>query len=278
MLLDMLRTVRRNGRRLDRLAAAIPTTADRLTLYRRDPARLMIDAGFAPDPWQVQLLRGDAPRSLLLCARQVGKSTVTAALALKTALTQPGSTTIVTAPVEPQANELLRKVLSMHNAIGRPVALLREAVTYLEFANGARVLALPGKERRVRSYSVDLLIVDEAARVLDEVFSAASPTLAVSGGRLVALSTAFAKSGWFYDAWTGDEDYRRLSITARDCPRISPEFLESERRTLGQRWFDMEYLNIFGDDIAAVFSVADIEAALDDERVQPLFAKTEAAA
>jgi len=278
MLLDMLRTVKRNGRRLARLAAAIPTTADRLTLYRRDPARLMIDAGFSPDPWQVQLLRGDAPRSLLLCARQVGKSTVTAALALKTALTQPGSTTIVTAPVEPQANELLRKVLSMHNAICRPVALLREAVTYLEFANGARVLALPGKERRVRSYSVDLLIVDEAARVLDEVFSAASPTLAVSGGRLVALSTAFAKSGWFYDAWTGDEDYRRLSITARDCPRISPEFLESERRTLGQRWFDMEYLNIFGDDIAAVFSVADIEAALDDERVQPLFAKTEAAA
>jgi hypothetical protein len=33
----------------------------------------------------------------------------------------------------------------------------------------------------------------------------------------------------------------------------------------------MEYLNIFGDDIAAVFSSEDIQAALTDE-VQPLFA------
>jgi hypothetical protein len=57
------------------------------------------------------------------------------------------------------------------------------------------VLALPGKESRVRSYTSDLLIIDEAARVRDDVFSGASPTMAVSRGRFIALSTAFSKSG-----------------------------------------------------------------------------------
>lgn len=231
----------------------------------------MVDAGFSPDPWQGDLLRSDDPRILILCARQVGKSTATAMLALKTALTEPGSTTVITAPVQEQANELLRKVKAGYDAIGRPVGAVREAVTSLELRNGSRVLALPGKERRMRSYTTTLLIADEAARIPDEVFSAAAPTLAVSGGREVMLSTAFAKSGRFYQEWTEGDGYRRLSITARDCPRIPPEFLQQERRRLGQRWFDMEYLNVFGDDIAAVFSTEDIRAAMSAD-VMPLFA------
>jgi hypothetical protein len=174
-------------------------------------------------------------------------------LRLRTAPTQPGSTTVVVAPVEEQANELLRKVVQAFNALGRPVGVLHEAVTRLELANGSRVLALPGKESRVRSYASALLVIDEAARVPDDVFGGASPTLAASGGRLVALSTAFAKSGWFYREWSDPQgEYLRVSVTARDCPRIPAAFLEAERRNLGERWFAMEDLNVFGDDAAAV--------------------------
>jgi hypothetical protein len=100
---------------------------------------------------------------------------------------------------------------------------------------------------------------------------AASPTMAVSRGRFVALSTAFAKSGWFYREWTEGDGYLRLSVTARDCPRISPEFLAGERRKLGERWYAMEYENVFGDDVAAVFSTEDIRRAATPE-VLPLFA------
>jgi hypothetical protein len=232
----------------------------------------MADAGFDPDPWQADLLRSDAPRVLMLCARQVGKSLAVSVLALKTALTRPGSTTTIVAPAEDQAAELLRKVTAAYHAAGRPVGAVRESVTRLELANGARVLALPGKESRMRSYTAALLVIDEAARVPDEVVRAASPTMAVSRGRFVALSTAFAKSGWFYDQWSdGREDYLRVSVRARDCPRIPPEFLAAERRKLGERWFQMEYENVFGDDVAAVFSAEDIRAAMSDE-VAPLFA------
>ncbi len=242
-----------------------------MTAYRTDPAALMVDAGFTPDPWQADFLRSNDQLNLVTCARQVGKSSVVAILALHTALTRPDSTVVVVAPIEPQANELLRKVTKAFNTIGRPMGVKREAVTTLEFVNGSRVIALPGKERSVHSYTATLLIVDEAARVPDEVYHGASPQLSASKGRLVALSTAFSKSGWFYKEWSEGEGFRRWSITAKECPRHTPEFLARERRAMGERWFGMAYLNLFGDDCAAVFSTDDIRAARSTE-VTPLFA------
>src|SRR5664279_2320856 len=58
---------------------------------RLDPAAIMRRAGMPPDSWQVQLLRTRAERTLLLCSRQSGKSTVTAAMALHEVLFRPDS-------------------------------------------------------------------------------------------------------------------------------------------------------------------------------------------
>ena len=41
--------------------------------------------GFSPDPWQETLLRSQERRVLLLCSRQLGKTTSTACVALHTA-------------------------------------------------------------------------------------------------------------------------------------------------------------------------------------------------
>lgn len=264
--------------RLDRLQAALPGGAvEQLDRYRADPTALMRDAGFTPDPWQAEFLSSRDSWNLILCARQIGKSLAVSMLALHTALTRPNSTTVVIAPIESQANELLRKVITTFNKIGRPVGVKREAVTTLELVNGARVIALPGKERSVHSYTADLLIIDEAARVPDEVYHSASPQLSASKGRLVALSTAFSKTGWFYREWLEGTGYRRWSITARECPRHTPEFLARERRSMGDRWFAMAYLNQFGDDAAAVFGAEDIRAAAS-AAVFPLFGRPAGAA
>jgi hypothetical protein len=88
--------------------------------------------------------------------------------------------------------------------------------------------------------------------------------LAVSGGRLVALSTPFGKRGWFYDAWRGPEEWTRVKITAGQVPRIPGPFLDEERRAIGDRWFSQEYGCEFLDILGAYFSGEDIEAILDD--------------
>src|SRR5262249_21997251 len=57
----------------------------------------------------------------------------------------------------------------------------------------------------------------------------------------VALSTPFGKQGWFYEEWISGQSWERIRVTAHECPRISPEFLESERRSLGEMWYQQEY-------------------------------------
>jgi hypothetical protein len=143
----------------------------------------------------------------------------------------------------------------------------------MELVNGSRVIALPGKEETIRGYSgVDLLVVDEAARVKDALYYSVRPMLAVSGGRLIALSTPFGKRGFFHQEWTegGDDDWHRTLITALDVPRISQAFLDEERRKLGNFWFEQEYMCIFKDATDSVFSYDDIAAAFSDD-VEPLF-------
>ena len=56
-----------------------------------DPVILAEQAGISPDPWQADVLRSTAPRVLLLCSRQAGKSTITAVLAVHCAVYEPGS-------------------------------------------------------------------------------------------------------------------------------------------------------------------------------------------
>jgi hypothetical protein len=146
-----------------------------------------------------------------------------------------------------------------------------ESALQMELANGSRVVSLPGDEANVRCFSgVALLIIDEAARVSDALYYSVRPMLAVSQGRLVALSTPFGKRGWFHDEWFGNGSWERVQITAPECPRIAPAFLAEEQRALGERWFRQEYLCSFEDVVDCVFAYGDIQAALSDE-VQPLF-------
>jgi hypothetical protein len=244
-----------------------------LELLRRDPGQVMLAAGMTPDPWQQRVLDSQAPRMIMLAARQMGKSSVAAALALRTALLQPRSPVLLLSPTLRQSGEIFRKVLDVFNALGRPVAVTAESALRLELANGSRIISLPGTEGTVRGYSgVAMLIIDEAARVDDPLYFAVRPMLAVSQGRLVALSTPFGKRGWFYEEWSGTGDWERVRITADQCPRITPEFLAEERRALGERYHRQEYFCSFEEVIDAVFSSADIAAALSDD-VKPLFVR-----
>jgi hypothetical protein len=202
----------------------------------------MEELGLSPDPWQQQFLRSAAQRQLLLCTRQAGKSTTTAVLALHEALYTPRALVLLLSPSLRQSQELFRKVLATYNSI-KSIPSTMESALRLELENGSRIVSLPGKEETVRGFSgVTLLVVDEAARVSDDLYYSVRPMLAVSGGRLVCLSTPFGKRGFFFNEWEEGQNWERIQITAHDCPRISDEFLDEERHALGDYWYRQEYL------------------------------------
>jgi hypothetical protein len=192
-------------------------------------------------------------------------------LALHKALTWPGSLILILAPAERQAKELFSKVVLSYRTLGHVIPTASYTKLGMELSNGSRIEALPGTEKTVRGFSgVDLLIVDEAARVADELYYAVRPMLAVSGGRLLMLSTPFGKRGVFYEEWTGGSAWERYTVTAEECPRIPSKFLEEERKTLGPWWFAQEYECRFMDTLDQVFATEVIHKAITDE-VAPLF-------
>jgi hypothetical protein len=237
-----------------------------------DPALLAQDCGLTLDPWQADTVRSRRRRQLLCCSRQSGKSTAVAFAALDCALHEAPSLVLVLSPTQRQSGELFRSIIAYHSRLPGVPKLHAESVLRAEFANGSRILALPGTERTVRGYSAcDLAILDEAARIEDDLLQAVRPMLATTDGRLIALSTPHGKRGWFYECWTGDESWHRVRVPASECPRITAEFLAEELRELGAQRFSEEYELAFLEPDSAVFPSALIDAAFSHD-VRPLWA------
>jgi len=220
---------------------------------------------------QEQVLRTVGKRGLLNCSRQWGKSTITAAKAVHQAQRTAGCLTLVVSPSARQSGEFLRKATEFARRLGiRPKGDGDNEIS-LELPNRSRIVGLPGTEATIRGFSaVSLLLVDEAARVSDELYLAIRPMLAVSDGTLWLMSTPFGKRGFFYEAWEhGGPEWERFRAPATECPRIGRRFLEEERNTLGERWFRQEYLCDFEDSVSGVFDRDLVHRAITD-KVKPL--------
>jgi hypothetical protein len=237
-----------------------------------DPVELARVAGMEElDAWQERALRSEASRVLFNVSRQGGKSTVSGLLSADMALTVPSSLTLILAPSERQAKETFAKAAHFYMATGQAVPPDSYRKLGMELANGSRVEALPGTEKTIRGFSgVDLLIVEEAARVADELYYAIRPMLAVSGGRLIMLSTPAGKRGVFHHEWTEGDGWERYEVPATEIPRIPASFLEEEREALPSWVYRQEYACSFEETEDQVFTHEMVERAVTSE-VTPLF-------
>jgi hypothetical protein len=262
------------GREVEQLRRQVTLVGSAAAAWQpSDPLDLAARCGLVLDAWQRDALTSTSPRALWLVARQLGKSTVAALLALYTALTEPNSLVLMVAPAERQSAELLRNARGFARLLGHPVPPTGEAVLHLELSNGSRLLALPGRsDSTVRGFSAPrLLLIDEAARVPDEVMTAVSPMLATSAaGRLIAMSTPWGKRGWFHQQWTAGLDWERVEVPVEACPRITPAFLAREQATMTAAEFEREYHLQFTDAEDSVFRFEDIQGAVD-AGVRPLW-------
>jgi hypothetical protein len=228
---------------------------------------------FTPDPWQTGVLRSEAPKVILNCCRQAGKSTIASILALHRSYFYAGSLVLLVSPSLRQSGELFRKVSDLLLRLPGVPERKEDNKQSVVLANGSRIVSLPSSESTVRGFSgVDLIILDESAWVDDALYTALRPMLAVSRGRMILMSTPHGRSGHFFNEWTReDSGWEKVRITAHDVPRIPKAFLDDERSSLGAWTFSQEYEGRFVEGEDQLFRYQDVMRAVTSE-VEPLFA------
>ncbi|MBI4890025.1 MAG: hypothetical protein HY821_05315 [Acidobacteria bacterium] len=221
---------------------------------------------FTPDPKQAQILDSPAHRLILLCTRQFGKSTLAAIKALHFALTNPNTLTLLAAPVERRAAEWIRLIhsyLRLLNIQPKSDGIHPHSVA---LPNGSRIVGLPGVVDNNRGYPAHLLIFEEAAIVPEEMFEVLTGSLAATDGHLWLISSAGPQIGFFYDQWHNHElPWQRFKVTARDCRRISQEFLDHQQLLIGESAFRREFLCEFTASGHQIFTRELIDSISTDE-------------
>src|SRR5437588_676012 len=176
---------------------------------------------FTADATQSLVMNGRIHRGLLNCTRQWGKSTITAIMAVHRAYLQEESLTIAVSPSARQTGEFLRKAKGFARQLGVKARGDGDNEISMLFPNGSRIVGLPGSEATVRGFSaVSLMVIDEAARVSDDLYKAVRPFLAVGGGDLWLMSTPFGKRGFFHEEWSREGRWAKFKVPATECPRI----------------------------------------------------------
>jgi len=162
-----------------------------------------------------------------------------------------------------QASELFKTAAGFYRQLGRVVPAEAESALSLTLENGSRIVCLPGTEATIRGYGgAALLLIDEAARTTDDLMAALQPMVAVSGGRIIAMSTPFGKRGWFYET-TLSTGWRTVTVRADECPRWSVEALAEFAAERGDWLARQELYAEFVDASGQMFATDDINAALE---------------
>lgn len=197
--------------------------------------------GFEADPYQADIMTDTSGRTLVLGARQTGKSTAAALRVLHSAIQNPGRIILLAAPSNRQSGYILDKAhaaaIKIYGKKAKPIA------EGFELPNKTQVIGLPDSEPTIRGYSNPfLIVVDEAAFVDDNIYKALLPAQASGRTNMIVLSTPNGQQGFFYEQWENQAaPWNRIKIDVSDCPRITEQFLAQAGLSLGAESFSQEF-------------------------------------
>lgn len=209
------------------------------------------------DPWQEEVLQTEG-NICLRSGRQVGKSTVISIKAGEYAIKNPKKSIMVISATERQAYLLFSKILGYladYYKSWIKKGKERPTKSEIKLTNGSVIRCLPtGMDGLgIRGYTVDLLIADEAAFIPEDVWPAVTPMLATTKGNIILLSTPKGVGNFFYECYH-NPSFKTFHISSEQCPRISKEFLEYEKKRLSSIHYKQEYLGEFTEHMRQIFS------------------------
>ena len=218
--------------------------------------------GFTPHSNQLEKIKQietDGVKYIVLTTgRQYGKTLLAENLLLKWALENNNSNVMWISPVYSQARKVFNDIV---NAIDASPILesANKSQFNIKLINGSNIFFRSGERPdSLRGYTLDYLIVDEAAYIRDDVWNnVLRPTILVRGKKCLFISTPKGKN-WFYGlamrGQSGDNpQYIYLQGTSYETQYISAYEIDEEKRTLPEDIFRQEILGEFVDSGGEVF-------------------------
>ena len=186
--------------------------------------------------------------TVILKARQLGISTITAAYIAWMMMFHRDKNVLVIATKFSTAANLVKKV--KHMIVNLPEWIRIANVTIdnrasFELSNGSQFKASSTSSDAGRSEALSLLVIDEAAHVegLEELWTGLYPTLS-TGGRCIALSTPNGVGNWFHqiyiDAEQNKNDFHSVVLPWDVHPDRDREWFENETKNMSRRQIAQE--------------------------------------
>ena len=205
--------------------------------------------------------------NIVLKARQLGLSTITAAYAAWLALFHRDQQILVIATKRLTAVNFIKKVKILIRHI--PKWLILSSMTAnntqgVEFASGSSIKAIPTSDDAGRSEGLSLLIIDEAAfiRNFDELWAGLYPTLS-AGGKAIILSTPNGVGGQYHRLYTEAEaklnKFNHIKLPWYVHPDHNEEWFANECKQLSKAKIAQEHLCDFVASGDTFLSQEDIE-------------------
>jgi len=181
--------------------------------------------------------------NVILKARQLGISTVTAAYVVWLMMFHREKNVLVIATKFGTAANLVKKVKLILKNLPPWIRISDVAIdnrTSFQLYNGSQIKASSTSGDAGRSEALSLLVIDEAAHVegLGELWMGLYPTLS-TGGRCIALSTPNGVGNWFHKTYSEAEhqsnDFFPTKLLWDVHPDRDQEWFEKETKNMSRR-------------------------------------------
>lgn len=191
-------------------------------------------------------------RVILMEGRQQGKTTTSAAYILWYTLFQPNKNVAILANKKDAAREVLDRYQIMYEML--PKWMQQGVLTWnkgdIELENGSKVFTAATGKSGIRGKSVNLLYVDEAAiipnNVAEEFFTSVYPTISAGQTTKILLSSTPLGYNHFWKFWNDAENGRNgfvpLFIPYWEIPGRDEKWAAEQRAMLGELKYNQEVL------------------------------------
>lgn len=196
-------------------------------------------------PFQKNIIKTffDSDKLIAACGRQLGKSTVMAAILCHYIIFNDAKNCAILAHKASTAREILDRVKKAYEYV--PSWMKHGVVTWnktsIELENLSKVMAAATSSGSIRGESIHVLMLDEFAHVsnniADEFFASVYPTISSgTSTKLVMISTPKGMNH-FYKFWMealdGSNDFAHIKATWREVPTRNEEWAAKQKKVLG---------------------------------------------